>query len=503
MNRYPLRVEAHRDESLSRWLWLVKWLLLIPHYLVLAVLWVGFAVLTLVAYLAVLFTGRYPHAIYAYNLGVLRWSWRVNYYGYQALGTDRYPPFTLADVPGYPARLQVDEPPRPPRWLPLVAWLFAIPHIVIVGALTGAASWRLDSGDTVLSVPLGVVTVGILIAALSLLFTARYPRGLYDLLIGVARWSLRVTAYLALLTPRYPPFRLDQGDREPDDDPTGPDRATEGPARTSDAIAGPDRVPLGPSRAAGSIAGPVIALVAGALLLLPGIGLGAAGGALLAFEGHRDASGYVTSPVLHTSSSTAAVTAEGITIQGGDLWARNLADVGAVRISAVSTTTKPVFLGIARQSAVDAWLAGAAHDRITGVAANTAQYDRTGGMVRPVSAPEAQDFWLASATGSGTATLDWRATSGDFTVVLANSDGSAGIAADVRAAAQIPDMSGLGGGLLAAGILVGLLAIGLIALGGIGLGRRHSGPPTASGPPSGTPLTGPPERVAPEVPASS
>jgi hypothetical protein len=141
MNRYPLRIEARRDESLSRWLWLVKWLLLIPHVFVLAVLWVGFVVLTLVAYLAVLFTGRYPHAIFSYNVGVLRWSWRVGY-GYEALGTDRYPPFTLADVPDYPARLTVTESPRPPRWLPLVAWLFAIPHVLLLGGLTGAATWK-------------------------------------------------------------------------------------------------------------------------------------------------------------------------------------------------------------------------------------------------------------------------------------------------------------------------------------------------------------------------
>jgi hypothetical protein len=94
----------------------------------------------------VLFTGRYPHAIAAYNLGVLRWSWRVNYYGYQVLGTDRYPPFTLADVPDYPARLDLDEMPHPPRWLPLVAWLFAVPHILIVGTLTGAATWDFDPG---------------------------------------------------------------------------------------------------------------------------------------------------------------------------------------------------------------------------------------------------------------------------------------------------------------------------------------------------------------------
>src|SRR3954451_7788817 len=120
MNRYPLRVHARRDEPLSRWLWLVKWLLLIPHYVVLLFLYTGMAVLTLVAYLAVLFAGRYPQSIAHYNLGVLRWTWRVNYYSYQALGTDRYPPFTMDDVPDYPARLELDEMPRPRRWLPLV-----------------------------------------------------------------------------------------------------------------------------------------------------------------------------------------------------------------------------------------------------------------------------------------------------------------------------------------------------------------------------------------------
>jgi hypothetical protein len=232
MDLYPLRVQAHRDESLSRWLWLVKWFLLIPHYLALLVLWTGLVVLTLIAYLAVLFTGRYPASIRAYNLGVLRWTWRVGYYGYQALGTDTYPPFTLADVPGYPARLELGPDRPPPRWLPLVAWLFAVPHAIVLGALNGAARFTSDDGTTTYS-PISVTLAVLLVGALALLFTGRYPAGLHDLLVGVARWNLRVVAYVTLLTPVYPPFRLDQGGTEPDVVPGphgGPNRTASQPA---------------------------------------------------------------------------------------------------------------------------------------------------------------------------------------------------------------------------------------------------------------------------------
>ncbi len=109
---YPVEVQARLDEPLSRWLWLVNWLLAIPHYIVLFFLWIAFAVVTVIAFSAIVFTGRYPRPLFGFNLGVLRWSWRVGFYTYSVLGTDRYTPFSLGPEPGYPATLDVAYPER-------------------------------------------------------------------------------------------------------------------------------------------------------------------------------------------------------------------------------------------------------------------------------------------------------------------------------------------------------------------------------------------------------
>ena len=216
--RYPLRIEGRLD-SPNRWLWLVKWFLLIPHYIVLALLSVAAIVLTVVAFFAILFTGRYPRAIFDFNVGVMRWWWRVGFYAYSALGTDRYPPFTLGPAVDYPATLEVAYPQKLSRGLVLVKWwLLAIPHYLVVSLLVGGTAYAVHDATTYAAPYTGLITLLTFFAAVAVLVTRRYPRGLFDLVVGLNRWVYRVAVYTLLLRDEYPPFRLDLGGEEP----TGP-----------------------------------------------------------------------------------------------------------------------------------------------------------------------------------------------------------------------------------------------------------------------------------------
>jgi hypothetical protein len=225
---YPLQLIGELSPRLSRGLWLVKWLLAIPHFIVLVFLWIAFVVVSVIALFAILFTGRYPRGLFDFNVGVLRWSWRVGFYSYSALGTDRYPPFTLKDVPDYPARLEVEYPESLSRGLVLIKWwLLALPHYLVIAVFVGGA-WA-GSGIDRLYGGGGLVGLLVLFAGIMLLFTSRYPKPLYDFVLGMNRWVFRVAAYAFLMTDAYPPFRLDMGGDEPPTS-TAPDTAPTAPA---------------------------------------------------------------------------------------------------------------------------------------------------------------------------------------------------------------------------------------------------------------------------------
>jgi hypothetical protein len=153
----------------------------------------------------------------------------VHYYGYWALGTDRYPPFTLAEVPDYPAHLDVAYPERLSRGLIFVKWLLAIPHFLVLAVFVGGGLWlgtrggeANDSWDNGSKAGWSLVGLLVLIAAIGLLFTGRYPKPIYDFVMGMDRWALRVGPYVALMTDRYPPLRLDLGGTAPASVPPGP-----------------------------------------------------------------------------------------------------------------------------------------------------------------------------------------------------------------------------------------------------------------------------------------
>ncbi|WP_427018232.1 DUF4389 domain-containing protein [Pseudarthrobacter sp. P1] len=205
----PAQLTGQLDPVLSRWKWLVKWFLAIPHYAVLAVLWVAFLVVTVAAGVAILVTGRYPAALFQFAVGVLRWNWRVSFYAYGVLGTDEYPPFTLART-AYPAEFDVAYPASLSHWKVLVkSWLLALPQLLVVSALSGGA-WASSSASGI-----SLMGVLVLVAAVILLCTGVYRVGLFNLLMGINRWVLRTVTYVALLTDTYPPFRLDQGPFDP------------------------------------------------------------------------------------------------------------------------------------------------------------------------------------------------------------------------------------------------------------------------------------------------
>jgi hypothetical protein len=165
---------------------LVKWLLLLPHYVVLIFLGIAAFVAVVISWFAVVFTRRYPRGLYDFVVGVHRWGWRVQ--AYLFLMVDPYPPFTIADDPEYPARFDLDYPEEIDRWRPVVQWLLIIPYAFIAGIL----AWLAE--------------ILALFAFFTILFTERFPEGMFNIALVGLRWQARALVYGEWLVTRYPPW---------------------------------------------------------------------------------------------------------------------------------------------------------------------------------------------------------------------------------------------------------------------------------------------------------
>jgi hypothetical protein len=186
---YPLRFDVEYPEKLSHWKVLLKWLFAIPQLIVVYLLQIVLGVMVFIAFFAILFTKRWPQGMWDFAVQIERWSANVVVYGY-LLMRDEYPPFN--GEPGqYPVIYELDQPEELSRWLIFVKWLLVIPHLIVLAFVWLAA------------------IVVVFIAFFAILFTGRWPRGMFDFVVGAMRWTLRVNAYAQWLqTDRYPPFSL-------------------------------------------------------------------------------------------------------------------------------------------------------------------------------------------------------------------------------------------------------------------------------------------------------
>jgi hypothetical protein len=449
-------LEGTLEPTLSRWLWLVKWLLILPHLFVLFFLWIAFLAVSMIAFFSILFTGRYPRSPFEFNVGVLRWTWRVSYYSYSALGTDRYPPFTLADDPDFPAHLDIAYPERLSRGLVLVKWwLLAIPQYLIVGILAGGAAtaWSNNDRGAVWGGG-GLIGLLVLIAAVILAFTGSYPRPIFDFVLGLNRWVVRVVAYAALMTDRYPPFRLDMGGSE-----DGATALPPTPPTGTDAIGASSS-----TGRAGWTAGRIVALCLGSVLGLVSVGMLAGGGAI-AWLDHtqRDASGYLTSPPRTFATTTYAITTDRIDL-GNTTDIAPSSILGTVRIRATATNPmEPVFIGIGRNDAVSRYLNGVSHATIASWTGGVTTYRLYPGAA-PAVPPTALSTWVRSAYGPGTQSITWKPSGGDWTIVAMRPNGSRGLSLTADAGATVPALGWIDVAIFTVGVILLIAAILLITL---------------------------------------
>jgi hypothetical protein len=223
-------------------------------------------------------------------------------------------------------------------------------------------------------------------------------------------------------------------------------------------------------------------VVTGALASLFAVGLLAVGGVALWGDSQKDSDGYLSTDTHQFETGTRALATENLDVDLGDGdFIAESDDLGKVRVQVDSRGDDPVFVGIARTSDVEDYLAGVSHSTLTDVQTSPfeAEYDGHAGDRRP-GAPADSHIWAASEHGSGKQTLNWEIEDGDWSVVVMNANGSAGVDADISTGAKLPFLSALGWTALGSGGFVLIVGVALLVMGI----RRPSSP-------SGTaPVTG-------------
>jgi hypothetical protein len=224
-------------------------------------------------------------------------------------------------------------------------------------------------------------------------------------------------------------------------------------------------------------------VVTGTLASLVAAGLLAVGGLALWGDSQKDSDGYLSTDTHQFETGTRALATENLDLDLGDAdWAAQTDDLGKARVQVDSRGDEPVFVGIARTSDVEDYLAGVSHSTLTDVSTSPfeADYDDHAGDRQPL-APADSHIWAASEQGSGKQTLNWEIEDGDWSVVVMNANGSAGVDADISAGAEVPFLSALGWSALGSGALALVIGVALLVIGI----RRPSGPTGAA------PVTGP------------
>jgi hypothetical protein len=190
---YPVVLDVERPQRIANWRPLVHWFLAFPHFVVLWGLAFLESVLLFISFFTILFTKRIPEEMFNVIVMINRYNWRV--VTYTSFMRESYPPFdftvTARDPGTDPATLTIEYPTELARFMPLVKWLLAIPHFIVLTLLLIAGLFAAIA------------------AFLAVLFTGRYPEGMLRFLVGLTRWAQRVGAYAGLLTDQYPPFTLE------------------------------------------------------------------------------------------------------------------------------------------------------------------------------------------------------------------------------------------------------------------------------------------------------